>query len=119
MKGICTVCDENEPKTQRLVLYPKYKTRAEASLSVMCLNLMVPPTSFKESMMVLIDGYSRFVGLHHCRDCTGGSLLFAIRQLLLRYGLPKMLIHDRPSAFLPDVFERFLADNSVQIKIAP
>lgn len=51
-------------------------------------------------VLVLLDGYSRYLRLHVCNQPDGGAVVRALRQWCEAFGPPSRLMMDRATAFL-------------------
>lgn len=69
----------------------------------------------KEYILVMVDGFTRWVELTPLSSITSISIIRTLReQWILRYGPPKSLLTDNGTQFTSGQFERFCDENTIR-----
>lgn len=72
-----------------------------------------------EHLLVIVDALSRYTVLVPVKSTKTKPVLDAMNQLTLYFGMPKILVTDRGTAFTSSNFEGYCSENDIQhIKVA-
>ena len=75
---------------------------------------LMGPLPSGESILVVVDYYSRFYEVAILRKTTSADVIKAISPMFTRFGIPYSLRTDNGPQFVSDEFEKFLAANGIE-----
>ena len=71
------------------------------------------PMPTGESILVVVDYYSRYYEIAIMRSTTREKTILALRTIFVRHGLPRSLKNDNGPQSRSDVFRQYLADHGI------
>ena len=80
---------------------------------------LLGPLPSDESLLVVVDYYSRFFEVEIMRSTTSKKVIEVMTPMFTRYGYPHSLKSDNGSQFVSDEFETFLSEYGVEHKRSP
>ena len=75
---------------------------------------LLGPLPTGESILVVVDYFSRFLEFAVLKSTTSAKIIEAIRPLFARFGVPYSLRTDNGPQFAPEEFETFLQTQGVE-----
>ena len=75
---------------------------------------LLGPLPLGESVLVIIDYFSRYHGVEIMRSSTSEKVVECLEKIFTTHGLPQSLQSDNGPKFRPEVFERYSEDNSIE-----
>lgn len=89
----------------------------EKSLNTVFIDLLGPlPTSQagNKYLLVMVDGFSRFLWIHTLRDCTSRQIISKLKQTFASFSNPRIIVSDNASYFVSREFKAYLFKNCIQ-----
>jgi hypothetical protein len=89
----------------------------EKSLNTVFIDLLGPlPTSKSGNkyLLVMVDGFSRFVWIHAIRDSTSRQIVSKLRLTFANFSNPRVIVSDNASYFVSREFKAYLFKNGIQ-----
>ena len=77
------------------------------------------PLPSGESLLVVVDYYSRFFEVVIMRSTTSQKMIEALTPIFVRYGYPFTLKSDNAAQFVSEEFEEFLSKNGIEHRKSP
>lgn len=94
----------------------------ETSMNTIFIDLLGPlPTSKSGNkyILVMVDGYSRFIWLHAMRDATSKQIISKLKTTFANFSIPRILVSDNAKYFTSNEFKAYLFRNCIQGRKIP
>lgn len=94
----------------------------ETNLNTVFIDILGPlPTSKagNKYILVMVDGFSRFVWLHALREATSKQIINKLKLTFANFSIPRILVSDNAKCFTSNEFKAYLFKNCIQGRKIP